>query len=469
MTDKKRFIPLRLKMLIILGVAIAVAAATFMAAREAGNFLVWRYYSDADAAQEREQRHIEKLQDYVTERKLSTADKEKVLKWSGGKFVYAVIYENSDLLYSPDWFEDFNDEDVPDPFKESEFYESWFSGDRGFEQYLTEEARQKYSETLDSILEGNRELHPLYCVDGTLLVALVDNSREVAQNAVIAVAFILAIAVIAIVTIVSFSRTVSRVNRLAQDVKTVRDGALEAPIDTKGNDDIAALARDVDSMRASLIENMTEERRTREANSALITAMSHDVRTPLTVLMGYLDLIEMSDLDSASAEYLAVCRENAQRLKKLSDDLFSYFLVFGKKDMDIQLSPVSLNGEIAAMIAEHVFLLREKGYEIDMPSDVPEAAVLCDMAYFGRVIDNIFSNVSKYADVTAPIKIDVDTDGKRAYLCFANKIRRDRSLPESNRIGLKTCGKIVEQMGGELAINETEDNFEIAVKLNLEE
>ena len=455
-------------MFIIIGIAIAVAAGTFMAAREFGNFLVWRHYVE-NPTEEREARYVEQLQDYVTDRKITASETDKVLKWSNGKFVYAVIYQNSDLLYSPDWFEGFDEDNFSDSFRESEFYESWFSGDRGFEQYLTEEARQKYSETLDSILEGSKGLYPLYCVDGTLLVAFIDNSREAAQNLVLAAAFVLAIAVIAIIMIVSFSSTISRVNRLAQDVKSVRDGALEAPIMTKGNDDIAALAHDVDSMRNALIENMAEERRAWESNSALITAMSHDVRTPLTVLMGYLDLIEITDVDGASAEYLSVCRENAQRLKKLSDDLFSYFLVFGKKEMDIQLMSVSLSGEIFAMMEEHVFLLREMGYDISMPSEAPDVRVLCDMAYFGRIIDNIFSNISKYADASAPVTVSVTTNEKFVKLCFKNKTRTDKSLPESNRIGLKTCTKIIEQMGGELIINEIGDSFEITVKLNLEE
>lgn len=455
-------------MFIILGIAIAVAAGTFMAAREFGNFLVWRHYVE-NPTEEREAKYVEQLQDYVTYRKITASETDKVLEWSNGKFVYVVIYQNSDLLYSPDWFKEFNEDGFPDSFRESEFYESWFSGDRGFEQYLTEEARQKYSETLDSILEGSKGLYPLYCVDGTLLIAFVDNSREAAQNLVLAAAFVLSIAVIAIIMVVSLSRTISRVNRLAQDVKIVRDGALEAPILTKGNDDIAALAHDVDSMRNALIENMAEERRAWESNSALITAMSHDIRTPLTVLMGYLDLIEMSDVDSASGEYLAVCRENAQRLKKLSDDLFSYFLVFGKKEMDIQLLSVSLSGEIRAMMEEHVFLLHERGYDISMPDEIPSARVLCDMAYFGRIIDNVFSNIAKYADASAPITVSVESDEKFASLCFKNKTRADRSLPESNRIGLKTCTKIIEQMGGELTVRETEDSFEITVKLILED
>ncbi len=468
MTKKKRFVSLKLRALIILIIAIAVAALTFEAVRNLGNFLMWRYYLEEATTQEREQGHIERLQKYVADRKITADDTDSVLAWSEGRFVDVVIYQNSDLIYSPDWFSSFDSSNLPDSFRESEFYESWFSGDRGFEKYLTEDARNKYRETLDGILEGNQELHPLYCVDGTLLVAFVDYSAEIAHNVVLAVSFICAIAVIAIVMIISLSKLAGRVNKLASDVRLAAGEDINAPIAMEGNDDITSLAHDIDSMRKSLIENMEKERHAWEANSALITAMSHDIRTPLTVLMGYLDLIELSDQDSANAEYIAVCRENAERLKKLSDDMFSYFLVFGKKDMGLSPKSISVAGEISVMIAEHSFLLSERGYKIVGKGDMPEDYVNADPVYFSRVIDNIFSNIVKYADPEKEIIIEARKKGDCVEISFENKTRKDKIIPESNRIGLKTCSKIMEQMGGELSVAETSDSFAVTVKLMTE-
>lgn len=451
--------------MIILLIAVILAAVVFDLAVRVGSFIAWRYYLDSSTVQERIDNYSERLQKYVTDKKISVSDTDKVLRWSEQGSFGVVIYQDSDLIYSPEWFEAFDSSSFSDSFKESDFYESWFSGDRGFEQYLTEEARKKYSAKLDSILQGNEELYPLYCVDGTLLVAFVDYSEEIARNTVTAVAFISAIAVIAIVMLVHFSHIANRVNKLAQNVKTIERGDLNAPIVIWGNDDITSLAGNVDSMRHALIENMTKERRAWESNSALITAMSHDIRTPLTVLMGYLDLIEMSDIDGASAEYLAICRENAQRLKQLSDDLFSYFLVFGKQDMGLKKTRICVSGEIEGMIDEHVFLLREKGYNIICPEQFPAAYSDLDAAYFARVIDNVFSNIEKYANKEKDITLSIDRADGCIRLRFENYTRQDKNLPESNRIGLKTCSKIMEQMGGSIEIDECLDRFAVTVTL----
>ena len=120
------------------------------------------------------------------------------------------------------------------------------------------------------------------------------------------------------------------------------------------------------------------------------------------------------------------------------------------------------------MIAEHRFLLEEKGYRFADTAELPEANVCIDLVYFSRVIDNIFSNIAKYADREREIVIRSECDAERVEISFENAIRKDKSIPESNRIGLKTCGKILSEMGGALEIHENEDTFVITVKLDLE-
>jgi K+-sensing histidine kinase KdpD len=117
------------------------------------------------------------------------------------------------------------------------------------------------------------------------------------------------------------------------------------------------------------------------------------------------------------------------------------------------------------MIEEHVFLLREKGYIMMCPEQYPAVCVDVDLAYFGRVIDNIFSNIGKYADKEKQVAIRAEECYGKVVFCFENYIRTDKSLPESNRIGLKTCSKIMEQMGGEIEIEECLDRFSVKITL----
>lgn len=343
----------------------------------------------------------------------------------------------------------------------------WFSGDRGFVQYLTEEARETYLNRLDDILDGNRELNEIYFVDGTLFIMVVDYTEEFMNNLVFVISIVSALVVLGLIMMIFFNDTTVRIKKLAHNVKQVEGGKLDMPIEARGKDEIASLASDVDSMRNSIIENLTGERRAWEANTSLITAMSHDVRTPLTVLLGYLDLMEMQNTDPSTAEYISVSRDNALRLKRLSDDMFSYFLVFGRKDVEFNKVECSSDETIENMVVEHVFLLEEKGYRIERLCDMPRVKVLIDELYFSRVIDNIFSNIGKYASEADPILLDAIADDNALVLTFENKTKQSCDESESNRIGIKTCIKIMEYMGGSFATEEIDGSFKVILKIPL--
>ncbi len=470
--------------------ALVLAAAVFYGVREVGNFLVWRYYLDDMNKQERAENYMEEFQEYVVQHKLSIYDSEKISAWSGGNYVDIILYKDSSLIYAPDWFEsvDGDPDQAPDTAvgdemgtdadgetetgKESfdnQNYENWFSGDRGFVKYLTEEAREAYQKALENSLDENRAMMPVYFVDGTLLATVVDYSEEFLYNMVFAISLTAALIVVGAVMIFSFSKTLVRIKKLSSDVRLVEQGNLELPIRLEGNDEITSLASDVNSMRNSVLENMTKERQAWEANAALITAMSHDIRTPLTVLMGYLDLIELQNTDNACTDYIASCKENVLRLKGLSDDMFSYFLVFGKRDINLKPESVWADESLEHMIAERLVLFSEKGFTIVRRGDMPHISVSLDLAYFNRVVDNVFSNISKYADVTRDVTVSVDFDENTLKLGFENYIRTDSSIPESNGIGLKTCSKIMEYMGGRVTVDDDGERFVLRLYLSVEE
>lgn len=454
----------------IMTAAIIVALAVFAVVRQVGNFLVWRYYLDDSQIQERAEGYVQELNTYIFDNKLSVNDTEKISNFFDGRFVDIIIYKDSDLIYAPEWFERFEGEEsetkgesisAENDFTLEDLGDGWFSGDRGFEKYLTEEAREEYRSALENILEGNARMSPIYCIDGTLLVTVVDYSEDFVYNLILVVSIVISIALIAVIMAYNLTRLASRITRLANNVKSVEEGDLDMPIHLDGEDEIASLASDVNSMRNAVIDNMTKERQAWEANSSLITAMSHDIRTPLTVLLGYLDLMEFQNTDAANAEYISVCKENALRLKRLSDDMFSYFLVFGKKQVFFDMNETNASESIEYMIAEHEILLQEKNYKIEREKKIPDVLVNIDTIYFGRVIDNIFSNIGKYADPREPIAINAVLENDKLRISFENKIKKDGRASESNRIGVKTCVKIIEQMGGAFEISEGSDIYRV--------
>lgn len=496
----------------ILLCAFILSATVFSILNKVGDFLVWRYYLDEESKSERIEGHIKSFQDYVDENKLSVDDSRKISAWSGGSYVDIIIYKDADLIYAPEWFVDFeenNEQETGDETGlesgelgetdraesesendtvnsetddavdtdgivgeescletgdgtleettgiETERENGWLSGYRGFEQYLTQEAREAYNERLGDILSGNRELTPVYFSDGTLLVTVVDYSEEFMSNLIFAISIIMAMVLFLVVMLISFSSTVTRINKLANNVKRVERGELNVPLKLEGHDEIASLAGDVNSMRNSVIDNMTKEQKAWEANTELITAMSHDIRTPLTVMLGYLDLLELQNMDDISNEYVIACKENALRLKRLSDDMFSYFLVFGKKELSIDLSRAYSAESIMHMIAERIFWIEEKSFETEVVSDFGDCSTHIDAIYFNRVLDNLFSNIEKYADRAEKVCVSCVEDNGFLIIRFKNLIRTDEVHAESNGIGTKTCRRIMEKMRGEFrTVNE---------------
>ena len=297
-----------------------------------------------------------------------------------------------------------------------------------------------------------------------MLVAVVDYSDELMGNIVFTVALVSAFSVMVLIMIAYFTTIVRRIRLLSENVSVVERGNLDHEIKEKGNDEIAHLAKDVESMRDSIVDNMTKERRAWEANVGLITSMSHDIRTPLTVLSGYLDLIEHQNNDSVNGEYISACKDNVLRLKNLSDDMFSYFLVFGKGGAKLELVPVSIGKWLSHNLAEYAILLSEKGYELEC-SPLPDITVSIDEKYFRRVIDNLFSNIVKYADPSSPVKFEARETEKRLILICSNAKKLDEERAESNGIGHKTCIRIMEEMGGSFEIEESEETYTVKIQI----
>jgi len=152
---------------------------------------------------------------------------------------------------------------------------------------------------------------------------------------------------------------------------------------------------------------------------------------------------------------------------ELSDDMFSYFLVFGKNEKLSESIYAQSSDFIEHMIAEHTILLEEQGYRIEREERIPEALVKADQVYFGRVIGNIFSNIAKYADILSPVTISSRIEKEYLVISFANMVASGDRHAESNGIGLKTCARIMEQMNGRFESSLVGDSFTATVYISV--
>ena len=304
-------------------------------------------------------------------------------------------------------------------------------------------------------------LYSMRFADGIYHIAIGDSSqvREDTLNRILAV--ILGAVSFLGVMLWYVRRLTRRVIRLSREADVIGDGDLEAPITLQGEDELAQLAQEVDSMRHSVIARMSGERKAWEANSELITAISHDIRTPMTALIGYLDLLNEDGFQNPerSGRFAASAYQKAMELKDLTDELFRYFLVFGRAQ--VEMNKEELDGALLLeqLLGEAQFDLSDAGFIIQRQDFEGACSIYADPLYLKRVLDNLVSNLKKYADKSQPVVFLTQLQDGVLSVCLSNTVRRDLNLVESTKIGLRTCEKIMQAMDGSFSVQKDEDHF----------
>lgn len=309
---------------------------------------------------------------------------------------------------------------------------------------------------------GISKLYPMRFSDGIYYVSITDNSREREDALNRVLAFVVAVAVLVSVLLWYTNHLTGRIIRLSHETAMVGAGDLDGVITVDGIDEIAALAADIDSMRDAIIERMGNEKRAWEANSELITAMSHDIRTPMTSLIGYLGLL--NNTESLSEEerkrYLEAAYGKSLALKDLTDELFKYFLVFGRSDLELQREDYDVHMLLMQLLGEAEFDLRDSGLTVQSIDHLEDGIMLnTDAGMLKRVIDNLVSNVKKYASREMPVVILTEPKDKVISVIISNGLSNRGSGTESTKIGLRTCEKIMQALGGTFSTVRDDSHF----------
>ena len=304
------------------------------------------------------------------------------------------------------------------------------------------------------------KLYPLRFADGSYQIAISDSSevREYWVNNVLAVA--LASVTFIAVMLAYVRRVTMRIISLSREAAEVSAGELERPIQARGEDEIAMLAGDMDNMRRSVIQRMGSEKKAWEANAELITALSHDIRTPMTSMIGYLELLRDSgSLPEREQGLAAMSYEKAMKLKDMTDDLFKYFLMFGSSRPDMEMEDYDAGILMEQLIGEAEYDLRDAGFDVRRIDIRGQYTVQADPMYLKRVMDNLVSNARKYADKSRPVMFICEVSGGRLSFCMSNNIAVLTNPVESTKIGLRTCEKIMEHMHGSFTTRRDESHF----------
>lgn len=387
----------------------------------------------------------ERLQHYVTAHDIGLSQIRRLDEWSEEeKNVLITVYQGQDILY-------YNTDVV-----------IGLPGSDGADRCSDKTADDNI--VYDEAAVPRESSYDIVFRDGTAEVVLVSffDSRYYLWadfiNGMISIAVSLAILYACI------RRKVQYIALLASELQILKGGDLNYPITVKGRDELSALADEMDAMRRAIRERQQEKERAIRANQELVTAMSHDLRTPLTSLLGYVDILNLHKYQEGQQEkYLHAIGEKAWQIKQMSDKLFEYFLVFRREREEMQLQTVNGIEFLGQVVEESLFDMESEGFQIERETDEIDCVLQVDVEAVRRVFGNIFSNLIKYAERTQPIQVCYRQRADRLTVCFRNAVA-EAERKESSQIGLHICEKIMEDHGGSFRCRQADGWFEVSVE-----
>lgn len=418
--------------------AVAVSGLFFVVINYAGEQMITKIFSDSSHIEKLSEAYIQDLQDYIDETKAASNDSEKLTEWVRKRKIVSIqVYKDEILTYDSNY----PDAAVEDAEAEGAYYD--------WEYYYTAEFADG---TADVFLYGFFS-YPLY---------------SYAMTAEILLAVILLVAIV----ILGIRKPVRYIGRLKAECEILGSGDLDYQVTVQGKDELSLLARGLDNMRMALRESNEKEAELTAANRRMITEMSHDLRTPLTSLLIYTEILgKKAAKDPRQAmEYVSKIEKKARQIKRLSDNIFEYALITEETKAELG-EPQTLRELFYDPLSEMTAYLGERGYMVELRPDTGSGSerrqIRVNEEYINRIMDNIVSNIEKYADKSMPVRIETIYTEKYGGLVFQNGTVRDagdrRMTEGSTNIGLHNVEKMMKNMSGYCRVKQTECIFELSL------
>lgn len=423
----------------LLLVAASVALLFFFVLNHAGTRLITECFSSKEYIEKLSEDYVDDLRKYIAENQVVSNDSEKLTKWvKQQKIVSIQVYKDGILTYDSNY----PDAAVEDAAAEGQYYE--------WEYYYM---AQFADGTADIFLYGYFS-YPYYSY--ALIAEL-----------------LLSVLLMITIVIIGIRRTVEYIGRLKQECEILGSGNLDYQVTVRGKDELALLASGIDNMRKALKESNEKEAELMLANRRMITEMSHDLRTPLTSLMIYTEILEkkdFQDMDQIKA-YIHKIERKARQIKTLSDNIFEYALVTEGAEIEFG-EPETVKEIFYDPLSEMTAYLEERGYTVETVLEPEERKIRVNDEYISRILDNLVSNIVKYADKSAPVRISTLYAEASGGLRFENRISEDaqerKKSEGSTNIGLHNVRKMMNAMHGFSSAEESGNTFAVTLLFHFE-
>ena len=405
-----------MQMALLLVAATAIAVLHFIAVDSVSEELVDWYMVKTDYARTQNHKAIENLQEYITDRGLNSRDSAELNEWVKKQwFLSLVVYKNGIQVF---------DSRYPD----QEIWEEEIS--------FTDYEWSNYSEV--EFADGVAEIQ----VNGAYGYQV--------YNAVRIIELGISFLIFLLIVLAGIRKKMSYIQKLSDEVEVLEGGGLQHPITIAGNDELSGLAKGLESMRLSFLTSQEKEEAMIRENQRVITEMSHDLRTPVTAIILYAEILKNGKCkdEGKKKTYLEKIHQKALLLKERSDRLLGYSLTVGNKE-EFVMESGTFSEVFFDPLSEACGYLDQNGFKVDLrKSGWPNRKIMYNSDHVARVMDNIVSNIVKYADKRYPVVITQTEDDTTVGLSFQNWIIRQESSQEGFNVGVQSIQSLMKEMDG---------------------
>lgn len=398
------------------------------------------YFDQPEVQTKASQYQVNELQNYITENSLSSTDIKKLTDWTRShRYNLLELYRGQKLIYSsyaPRHYYKNNDPEAPeltDSHQHGPFYD-W------------------------------SPVYTLNFSDGEITALLYYNGFDACYSTGCDLLLIICLASFPLFFLWGSRGIVKYIVQLSEEIQAMEGGDLDHPITIRGEDELTTLARCLDSMRVTLRQQQEEEAKASAKVKNLITEMSHDLRTPLTTLLLYTEILRCRKYETPEQadNYLNKIDAKARQIKQLSDNLFEYALVT-RDTVAVLDPPAHFSAVFEEPLTEMVETLQQRGFACALELGEEDVLLSVSGQYVRRILDNITSNLLKYADPDRDVVVRFVQEGSRAGLCFENCVLPVPASSESTKVGLPSIETMMEKMQGICRIEQPEGVFRMTL------
>lgn len=298
---------------------------------------------------------------------------------------------------------------------------------------------------------------------------------------------ILGIMIFSAVFLLLQRKSLKYIEKIAAAIQNISEGDLNTQVEVMGDDEFSMMAANLNRMEEDIRELMDKERESERTKNELITNVAHDLRTPLTSIIGYLELLSKGVPmgPEMQQKYIDIVYTKAKRLEKLIEDLFGFTKMnYGKISMNVgKVDIVKLLGQL---LEEFYPSFADKNLTYELTSNVPAQMIMADGNLLARLFDNLINNAIKYGAEGKKVLVKIHAEEeivtvsvinygyvipKDELPLIFNKFYRVEQSRSSNTggtgLGLAISKSIVDMHGGTIAVASDLSGTVFTVKLKV--